>query len=424
MTEFHEYFNPRSVYDLTGYDPNDFDEYVLLCVPRFAWFVARGLMADYGTRPINYSVQNTEAGYFSPDSVLFDQIDEAVSQFLGADDMCQSLETAVQNVADQLAAMNATMIASAQCDSSCNGQGSNGAGTTDPPPSGYVDDGASPPPPFATVEEYRTYKCGAANLFVDQIQSDLTAIQTASILTLAASTLAITLITPIPFDDIIALSAITIAYLGQGLLGTYAGNIVAAINAAEVDYVCDIYNAETAQEAYDNLQLRISNESGLNAAEKYLASFFVTIEAMNRLFDYSTVTAQQTQPGGVDCADCECPIFGTQWTVIERTDTYLIVESQPGATESFAYASMRTKDADAVTGGGGPFGPYCGIVEPYTVTLVSGTVTDYGTRDDAGTVGVPAWTAWNGASPLNLNIRHLYTRDTAKSTYRLKLEKT
>ena len=409
---------------MQGYDPADFTEHVLLCVPRFAWYVARGFLADYGTRPINYSVQYSEQGYWSPDAALFDQIDASISEFLGAKDMCQDLTQAMDNIAEALTNINNTLVASSECNTSCGSGGSNGAGTTNPPPSTFEDDGASFPPEFDSVEEYRTYKCGAANLYIDQILTDLSYVETAGIGALAASALVVAFLTPIPFDDILILSATALAFAAQGILTSAAINIQAAINADKTGYVCEIYNAETAQIAYDNLRAKIDAEGSLNGSEKLLGKYFVNFEALNTLFDYSSLTAQQTNPGGVDCADCECPSFGTAWTVIERTDTYAILESQSGAGTGFLYASVRTQDANAVTGGGGPFGPYCGETQQYSVSLVSGTVTDWGERDDDGNVVVTAWTPWNGAAPKVTSSRHFYSRDTNNSTYRLRFEFT
>ena len=73
------YSSTRVVYDLTNTNPSEFTDKVLICVPTFAWRVARRFLANYGLRAVNYATSFDDGGYETPDDAQFDDIDASIS---------------------------------------------------------------------------------------------------------------------------------------------------------------------------------------------------------------------------------------------------------------------------------------------------------------------------------------------------------
>lgn len=389
MGALRRFYRNRVVYDLTDYVEADFDENVLICMPRFAWLQARNLMRGYGLRLNAYAAVYSDVGYEEPDAALFDKIDASISEFLSEGDMCQDLTTALNAIVVAIEGLQ-------NCDSTCGGAGSFGAGTEDEAASSFVDTGLNWPDGFDDREEYETYKCATANAIISQILADAEYLKTVSIVGLTASALAFALFTPIPLDDLLILVGALIALGVEGLLVGAATENVDAIEASPEDYVCALYNASDAGDAAETLQERF--DADVSAIAATLAGWWIKNVSMNALFEKSATYEQVSGTMSLDCADCFCPSWGTKWTVIDRDLTSALLESQAGPSDDFLYAAVHTKDADAPEGGGGPWGPYCGEVPSYTVVDNAGEAPDfYATFDDAGDPIIPAWTAWAGS---------------------------
>lgn len=87
----------RSVYHATDLQEEDISECVIIILPKWAWYVARSLLFDYGTRISSFSVAYRARSYKTPSVSEWDQMQDLISKGVNAD-MCS-----VNTIAQQLA---------------------------------------------------------------------------------------------------------------------------------------------------------------------------------------------------------------------------------------------------------------------------------------------------------------------------------
>ncbi len=294
---FTRYNRSRVIFDLVGQPETDYDENVLLCVPRAAWLISRTFLKGYGLRRTNYAAGYQQGGYETPDDVQFDKIDDAISAYLGADDMCDGITAGLAGI--QTAIENLT-IAQASC---CDG-GSNGAGFADGPPAPFVDDGFSTyPPGFDDRAAYLAAKCKAANAVAGGWVKDLNWVLGTSIVGMLASAMVVAFFTPIPFDDLLVLAGVLVGLLIQGLMTSTVTTLRDFIVTNDEDIVCLLYSQLNAQDALDNVLAYF--DSFFNGMMEYqIIRYLVNFDSMNSLLELNPTLQDSDITMGVSCDGC------------------------------------------------------------------------------------------------------------------------
>lgn len=302
--------------------PTDWDE-MSWCTFEVCWpdsVLWRGLLAGLLTSPGRGRYWDAKTGTITEAQAVGQQILEANSYF---QEVCMSCEEAV-SVAD---AINAAIAGIASGGAGC-GCGSSGAGGTEQPgstenPGVPGDQVGDPPTGFDTWAEYETYKCDIATMIVERVQTDLAWMEIADIVTLTATSLAFALITPIPFDDVVAVLGFIAALALQGVFIDAIQDMQAAVLADFDDLVCSLYSAPNIDGAKEQWNTQIDASIDAQTAdiyapiEKIILHTMATNDALNSLFDRNTAL-EAVAPVG-DCAECElsCP----QYTVTRGTET-------------------------------------------------------------------------------------------------------
>lgn len=301
---FERYSNTRVLIGLTEF-LEDIGESTLICVNKGVLGALRVLIRSYGLRQINWVDTHTLAGYTTPSPANFDIIDEKISEFLEETNMttCDDLVTALQSIAASLA--------EGCCQTGQEGRGSRGTDGADSPETGSFDDGSNVPPGFPDRPAYEVYKCNQANLIFSDWLDDTGWLKLGTISTLIASSLVVALLTPIPGDEILLFLGLALTLLAQGLLVGVAANIITAVTADQNNLVCNMYNAFDVDAARTFIETWAS--SNLTAIEEQFFLFFLSNDALNRLFVYNAADSNR-MPGMTptdcdDCASCDQRIF-------------------------------------------------------------------------------------------------------------------
>lgn len=197
------------------------------------------------------------------------------------------------------------------CPQTGTGSGSRGTGGTQQPINPYTDDGELPPSGWPQDEtgygQYKTHKCNAAQDLIDNLQYDLTGL---SGLSYAAQTpvglvgvLITVLLTPVPYDDLVALAGFLIF---TGYNYTLLAEMAAQIEGAEDEIRCILYNSSSAADAETNLITKLEELADaaftLEADAAWVVevcSYMVTNDALNLIF--ANVPTNTT---GADCTSC------------------------------------------------------------------------------------------------------------------------
>lgn len=224
--------------------------------------------------------------------------------------------TILQGILDQLTAL----VNKPCCPATGTGTGSRGAGGSAAAPNPY-DDGGEPgdfPPGFEDRDEWKSHQCDMAEDILNALKADLLGL---SGLSYAAATptgmvglLIGILLTPIPFDDLIALLGFLI-YTGYNysLLATMATQI----EASQDELRCILYSAGSVETAQSDLMAELTEIADaaftLEADKVWVMEtigFMVPTDSLNRLFaDVPTISQ------GADCSGCaESGI--SPWTVV------------------------------------------------------------------------------------------------------------
>jgi hypothetical protein len=157
MADFRRYNQKREIIKLDLVQPSDYTDNVILCVPKFAYDVARSMLAHYGKFRTSYAVSYGDLFYELPDDTRFDEIEASIDLFLGSRDMSCDITAGLECICQQLGELTAATYAS--------NISANYAGY---PEQTGGEDGSSPPagagnPDVSIIDR----KCKAAHFIVD-----------------------------------------------------------------------------------------------------------------------------------------------------------------------------------------------------------------------------------------------------------------
>ncbi len=226
-----KYYKKRQIIDVTDFGTIDFDEQILICVPKFAWIVARSYLSLQAQWLSSYAVEYFLNGYTPPSPAQMDIIQANLAEFLAEVDMSCDLEEGLQNIADQLSELVAK---DCSVQLACS-VGSGGAGGVEAPGVPYQDVGVDPPFGFGTYGEYEAFKCAVAQMIADELKADLEYIKDLALFEITTFVLAATLISPIPGDEVAALVAALFVYIAEATFDAVLSEIIAAIVGDDVD---------------------------------------------------------------------------------------------------------------------------------------------------------------------------------------------
>jgi len=289
----HRYYDKRQVVVLSNVPEEQFEERIILCVPNFAWRVARSFLARQGHWESTYASAFFDEYYLSPDEETMDKIKASIDAALAEDDMSCDLREGLDEIANAIGALDISV----DCGDGGTGCGAGGAGATETEPSDFDDDGSTPPEGFPDYNTYDEWKCGIAKLVLDQIKSDLNYVKGLAVTEISATLLGFALLTPIPFDDISVLVGVIIAWAVEDILDDLIDAVLTELGIEESDILCGLYNAINAGTASNFLDSwATTNLSTLGA---FLFSFFINNDSVNRLFE----EGNQILPSN-DCSGC------------------------------------------------------------------------------------------------------------------------
>lgn len=217
------------------------------------------------------------------------------------------LLAAVEGIGGQLANINQTLTST-----SC-GCGAGGSGSEEQPastentgvPGNQTGD---PPPGYPTWDDYNSAKCAIANDIVYRLQKDVDWLAELDVFTITGTVLLVSIVSPIPGDEIIAAVAFLVA-LGV-IYSDVLGALQDAIGASLDDLVCALYYTDTAsssksayeQVAYDAIDGETSNPLWSWTAKRTF-DIFCQYDGINKMYDdpasYATLGSV-----GVDCTTC------------------------------------------------------------------------------------------------------------------------
>jgi hypothetical protein len=302
--EYRQYNSKREIIKLDLVQPNDYTDSVILCVPKFAYDVARSMLLHYGRWRTSYAVEYGELFYKLPNDAQWDTILSSIDEFLGSRDMSCDLVDALENI-------NATLRAQTCCTSGSGGQFIDDDfyyGTQSPliAPASFGGSGDD----FASIEAWEIHKCQAANAIAEGLIWALNSWSTLSLASLTAGAIGVGIaaifITP-PVAIFLALAA-------QGILFGALATIANAVSDSKAELVCLLYNSDSAASAYDNLVTFMDDvviDLGFIELEANLVVSlimqFAPIDTMNSLFSSVGLPAVSDP---IDCASCaECPDY-------------------------------------------------------------------------------------------------------------------
>lgn len=297
MSQLRPYVRTRVLVDYDHFNDH-VAEPVLICTNQGILNVIRTLLSTYGLRWANWVTAHGLGGYIGVDAAQFNIIDEYISEFLGdTTDMtfCGDLTEALNSL-------------SAAFQAGCCDGGSYGAGKDEPPPSANEDDEEDWPPGFDTYEEYRTYKCDIANRLIEGLRVDMVWLAGGTIVTLAATILVATLLTPIPFDEILGVVGFALALLAQGILGATGAAVATEIEDNRQELVCLLYDAADAASA----KIAVSEfmDGVLTTTQMALFASVWGFAAVNALYDKNVLldTSPLDDPVSCDACSSNCEI--------------------------------------------------------------------------------------------------------------------
>lgn len=289
----HRYYDKRQVVKMDLVEETEFDERIILCLPRFAWRVARAYLAMQAQWESSYAVEYHTDYYISPDSATMDKILASVDAALLEEDMSCDIREGLDNIVDAI--NNQELIVN--CCPPATGCGSGGAGATEGPASEFEDDGETPPDGFPDYTAYDAWKCGVANLIIAQIENDLEYLKSLAVTEITATLLGFALLTPIPFDDIGVLVGVIITWAVEQTLDSIIDSILTQLGLDSETLRCGLYNSLDVSGARTFLESWGLAELGTSAA--FLLGFFINNDSLNRLFE----SGNQVLPDS-DCSGC------------------------------------------------------------------------------------------------------------------------
>jgi len=392
----HKYYPKRQIINMSIVPEEQFEERIILCLPHFAWRVARAYLSQQAQWESTYAVEFFDSHYVSPDEETMEKIKASLDAALAEDDMSCDLEQAISDLSNDLVSemgdnneslVNAILqLVAKECGVGCGGSG--GSGATEAPPSEFEDDGETPPADFPTYSAYQAWKCGVAKLIFDQITSDLEYIKGIAVTEITATLLGAVLLTPIPLDDIGVLVGAIIAWGVEDIVDTLIDEVLADLSLDEDNFLCLLYEALSvpgAEDAIDNWA-----DTNLSGLAGFLLGFFVNNDNLNRLFEESNQILPSNDCSGCGLCQTAFIAYGTG-TVGEGTAT-IDYETISGIRSVCAIYFDRVEGTPSEICGDG--------VTVTGVTIDYGTPNRYYLEDDEGTIihdssTPPSWPQYN-----------------------------
>lgn len=313
----------RSVYDANDlFLESDIKECVAWFLPKWAYYVARSFLFDYGQRMTSFSLDYSSGLYLIPDSTQKNEIDLVISEALGGDIVC------VQDIVNALQGVSAAIMFDCET-GGCEDVGSGGAGQKEAVPTPNIDNGVDDPTGggYQDYSEYKDNKCGWANKIVDDILADMVKVGASTTLTWVASLLTLAFVTPIPFDDIFAIVGIGLSFVIGGIILAFSQVIITEISDNRDAFVCTLYEAESATEAREDFLA----ESTLSVLHNTFLGSWLRFDSLNRLFTKQAVV-DAVAPCG--CGGCDITILAGQLVSVVG-DTYTITSTAGPPTIPF-----------------------------------------------------------------------------------------
>lgn len=250
-----------------------------------------------------------------------------MGEFMACNELLSQQNQILELLAEQLSRLADCSCLSANTTANGTG-GSRGSGTTARPPINYNEGETpdTPPPGFSSWASYRTHKCNMSADILNGIIADLQSIAILDLVgitvSIFATTLIAVLITPIPFDDLLALASSIIV---GAVSASYLLSVSTLLDTTyRTDFICALYNATDPSDAYAEaivvIDEAVDNDSNIPSLVKPFVKDmlykFVNPDSANRLF--SNVPTLVT---GTDCSSCgpaywwECSVGETlEWT--------------------------------------------------------------------------------------------------------------
>lgn len=266
-----------------------------------------------------------------------------------------------------------------------------------------------PPEGFSTWEEYFAYKCAAANHLADGIIASLHNLSVISLANLAALATLIGLSLG-PFI-IFPPSAIPVAIAALVALGVAVGilfDIGDYLSTNREDFVCALYNSESALAAQDALIALIDEalaalvvSSELHPFIRTLALLIASTDTLNQLFDGSLTSAY----ADADCSGCTpvpCEDF------VEPTypaNVVVVTDLGNNQLQIDCTSSLEVGQHRAGFHLGTEYAEACACCHIDSVEIVNGSLGAFGhNRLECGTGQYIGWSgALNAAVGLNVN---------------------
>ena len=284
---------------------SEFGQDAILCIDKGIVRILRILIGTRGLWDSTYYTALYDSGYDVPNASQMGVIREYISTFLK--------DTNDMNCSDFVASLDGIRDAILGTPSCCGSVG--GAGGSDIPESatdtGQTGFHSGPVPDgFTTWNEYDAYKCGYSTLLVDNLIADLAWLKVGIGLfvptySVATTILLTTLVTPIPFDDILAIGGLIVALLISGIFTT---QLVATYNetlAARDDLINTLNCADNATAARtDIFALLDTTLAARSAVVRYMVKFWFPAYLVNDLFEENPIQRAKGLPAGT----CECGV--------------------------------------------------------------------------------------------------------------------
>ena len=248
----------------------------------------------------------------------------------------QKISTSLYNIEKILAKM-------LKKDNCCGGSAGSGVGEAEPEP--YVDDGGTPPPDYDDYNQYRQWKCGMIEAYLQTWKEDLIRLEVLDLVGVGVSALAgaggillTVLLTPVPFDDIIimalAISAIVVILAGMTDVVSQAVTYIDNLDP------CDLINTPNVSAATQYLISDINAQAFAiqDQNTKAILKSFVNNDALNVLFGpkppLSDASSLACDSCGSGCPEISFP-FGT---VLNQGSGF--VELEPVVTTGYVLAMI------------------------------------------------------------------------------------
>lgn len=305
--DYRTFSEKRQIIKMDLVKEADYTSEVIICVPDFAWSVARSLLEQYGQWRTTYAMEYYDQGYRIPNFEEWDTISASISAFLEARDMSCDLKESLDCIC------NAVQEVAAATYSGNVGSNYLPAGDLDPVP--FVDDGEAIPDGFDTYEEYQDYKCQIASTIWYELRTDYNTMATVDMLALGgALALAPLLITGVPGLLLVTGYVIFTTSVAAGT--AFFSEAVSQLDLLEEQLICSLFNALDVTQARDNFLGVINTESSWSntlfaGTFAQTAALWLNNTNLNALF--SSDPGRDLRP--YDCSVCgpaACPEIDVQ----------------------------------------------------------------------------------------------------------------